>query len=147
MKLTDALLGEHGVIYALFDHVETTLPKLETLVDVQRVSALLTAAIGSHAGLEDDILFPALEPHLGQMGPLTMMRHEHREIESGLADVQNTDSFELAVERLRYALTVARTHFAKEEQVLFRMAGQVLSESQLEQLGARWAEERRVSIE
>jgi hypothetical protein len=31
MKITDALLGEHGVFYAQFSHLEKVVPQLEDL--------------------------------------------------------------------------------------------------------------------
>jgi len=34
MKMTDALLGEHGVFYAQFNHLEEVVPKTEDLSEV-----------------------------------------------------------------------------------------------------------------
>jgi hemerythrin-like domain-containing protein len=45
-----------------------------------------------------------------------------------------------------HAVQTARAHFAKEEQVLFPLAGQMLEAGKLAQLGAKWAERRKVSI-
>ncbi|MBZ0272579.1 hemerythrin domain-containing protein [bacterium] len=145
MKLTDALLGEHGVIYSLLDHVERALPAATTLNDVKPMAGLLMAAVASHAHIEDELLFPALDPHLGQAGPLAVMRHEHEEIEKALEGAANAQTFEAAVENLRRLIGTARNHFGKEEQVLFHIAQQVLSESDLERLGGRWADARRVA--
>ena len=97
MKLTDALLGENGVIYALFDHVESELADMKTIDDVKRAGAALSAALVSHARIVNEILFPALDPHLGQAGPLAVMRHEHEEIEGALGEVAATDDHALAV--------------------------------------------------
>ena len=69
MQITQALLGEHGVLHALFEHVEAGLPGMETLADVQGAGATLVATLGSHARIENEILFPALEPHLGSGFP------------------------------------------------------------------------------
>lgn len=146
MKLTDALLGEHGVIKALFDHIEQELPGLETLDSVQRMTRALAAALASHARIEDELLFPALEAHLGPAGPLAVMRHEHEEIEAAIEDVASAQTQEAAAARLRYGLQVAQDHFSKEEQILFQMARQSISEQELEQLGIRWADARRVAI-
>ena len=146
MKLTDALLGEHGVIYALFDHIEQELPRIETLDAVQRATRALAAALVSHARIEDELLFPALETHLGPAGPLAVMRQEHEEIEGAIEEVASAQTQEAAADRLRYGLQVARDHFAKEEQILFHMARQSLSAQELEQLGNRWAEARRVTV-
>lgn len=146
MKLTDALLGEHGVFYALFEHIEQELPRMKTLGEVQCAAGLLTAALVSHARIEDEQLFPALDPHLGPAGPLAVMRHEHTEIDGSLAEALRCDAHEAAVERLRYAIGVARDHFAKEEQVLFNIARRVLAEEELARLGERWAGVRGVAL-
>ena len=41
----------------------------------------------------------------------------------------------------------ARNHFAKEEQILYRLAHQNLSTEILSELGSQWAEHRAVSLE
>ncbi len=144
MKITEALLGEHGVFYAQFDHLEQVVPAASTLELVQSQAALLTAALATHAGLENELLFSALDPHLGQMGPLAVMRMEHDEIENTLGQVQEARDLTQAQRLVLHAVRVARDHFAKEEQVLFPMAHQVLDEEKLAQLGAQWAQQRSV---
>jgi hemerythrin-like domain-containing protein len=146
MHITDALLGEHGVIYALLDHLERLLPQVETLAEAHQAAGLLKAALGSHATLEDELLFPALEHHLGPMGPLEVMRAEHEEIEDALGESVVATTPEVVVERLSYAMAVAREHFAKEERVLFQMARQMLGDSELTRLADRWADTRKVSL-
>lgn len=146
MRLTDALLGEHAVIYALLDHVEQELPALEVLADVQRVTRMLAAALVSHARVEDRMLFSALEVHLGSEGPLAVMRQEHVELEAAIEDIASAATCAAAAERLRYALEVTRDHFVKEERVLFHMARQFMSDGDLESLGCNWAAARGVAL-
>lgn len=146
MTLTDALLGEHAVIYALLDHVEQELTRLEALTDVQRLTRTLAAALISHARVEDQLLFSALEAHLGREGPLACMRQEHAELEAAIEDVASAATWRAAAERLRYALQAARDHFIKEERVLFLMARQFMSERDLERLGDNWAAARGVAL-
>lgn len=146
MKIIEALLGEHGVFYAQFDHLEQAAPAAESLAQVQSQTALLAAALATHAGLENELLFTALDPHLGQMGPLAVMRMEHDEIENTLGQVQATQDLAQAQRLVLHAVRVARDHFAKEEQVLFPMAEQMLGAEGLTQLGTRWAERRHVMI-
>jgi hemerythrin-like domain-containing protein len=45
-----------------------------------------------------------------------------------------------------HTITLARQHFAKEEQVLFPMAQQVLDDQELFELGAQWAKGRKVLL-
>ena len=58
--------------------------------------------------------------------------------------MRNATDHDAALRQLRYATQIARDHFAKEEQILFGMAQQMLSASELERLGAVWAEARCV---
>lgn len=146
MKITEAFLGEHAVFYAQFSHLEQAVPMAKTLSQVQSQAALLAAALMSHANLEDELLFSALDPHLGHMGPLAVMRMEHDEIEGTLARMPEIQNLAEAQSRLLHAVQVARQHFAKEEQVLYPMAEQVLDADTLTQQARLWAERRRVSL-
>ncbi|NIN68730.1 MAG: hypothetical protein GTO63_29295 [Anaerolineae bacterium] len=47
---------------------------------------------------------------------------------------------------LLHVIQVAREHFAKEEQILYPIAEQVLDTDTLTQLGRQWAERRGVVI-
>lgn len=146
MRLTDGLLGEHAVIYALLDHVEQELAELEVLADVQRLTRMLAAALVSHAQVEDRLLFSALEPHLGLEGPLAVMREEHLDLEAAVEGVARAETGAAAAEQLRQALQVTRDHFIKEERVLFHMARQFMSDRDLESLGYNWAAARGVAL-
>ncbi len=147
MKVTEALLGEHAVFYAQFGYLEKNIPSAQDLTLVKSQGAMLTAALASHAHLEDELLFIALEAHLDpQCGPLAVMRMEHNEIEGSLQRLQAVQDLTEAKNLLLHAVQTARAHFAKEEQVLFPMAKQMLAANKLELLAAQWAELRRVSI-
>jgi hemerythrin-like domain-containing protein len=147
MKVTDALLGEHAVFYAQFDYLEKTIPPAKDMTLVKGQGAMLTAALATHAHLEDELLFIALESHLDpQFGPLAVMRMEHNEIEGSLGRLQEIQDLTEARNLLLHAIRTARAHFAKEEQVLFPMAAQMLEATALNQLGAKWAEARKVAV-
>ena len=147
MKVTEALLGEHAVFYAQFDYLEKNIPSAKDLTLVKSQGAMLTAALATHAHLEDELLFTALESHLNpQSGPLAVMRMEHNEIESSLGRLQEVQSLTEARNLLLLTIQTARAHFAKEEQVLFPMAVQMLEANALNQLGAKWAEARKVTF-
>jgi hybrid cluster-associated redox disulfide protein len=147
MKITEAFLGEHGVFYAQFNHLEEAIPAAETLTQVQNLAALLAAGLKPHAQLENDLLITAMEEQLGAgTGPMAVMRMEHDEIEGTLARVQEVRDLAEAQDLVLRAIQLARDHFAKEEQVLFPLAEQALGADTLTQLGARWAEGRRVTV-
>lgn len=146
MKLTDALLGEHGVLYALFDRIEAVAATATSVAQIQEATAALSAVILSHANLEEELLFPALETYMGTTGPLAVMRSEHDEIEDALRQVEEARELDDGADCVARALNIARDHFQKEEEVLFSMARQTLDEETQIRLGKAWAEARRVTI-
>jgi hemerythrin superfamily protein len=147
LTLIDVLSGEHGIVNALFDHVERELSDTPTLEGIQRTTRALAAALLSHAQIEDELLFGALEAQIGPHGPLAVMRHEHEEIERALALVAAAQNPDEAVERVRRALSVSREHFAKEECVLFNIARRSVPPQELERLCRTWGERRHVAVE
>jgi iron-sulfur cluster repair protein YtfE (RIC family) len=144
MRITDALLGEHGVFYAQFDHFESC-PDDDDLDCVKRRAAQLAAALEPHAILENELLFDALEARGGELtGLLSVMREEHREIEAALHDIQHAASLVRARALLRDMIRTAREHFEKEELVAFPLAEERLTEEELGELGSLWAQRRGV---
>ena len=146
MKLTDALLGEHGVFYALFDQIETAATAAASVTRVQEITMVLRAVLLSHANLEEDLLFPALEPFMGAEGPLAVMRAEHNEIEQVLQQIEDTTDPDAVIDCLTLALDLVRDHFRKEEGVLFSAGGQMLDDETQIRLGKAWAKARGVTV-
>ncbi len=146
MKLTDALRGEHGVFYAQFDYLEQAVPAVEDLAILKVQAAMLASALATHAQLEEELLFRALDPHLGEMGPLSIMRADHEQIEQALAQIPDLTDLAETQQQLLGVVEVAREHFAREEQILFELAPESLGDEMLRDLGAKWAERRGVMI-
>jgi iron-sulfur cluster repair protein YtfE (RIC family) len=146
MKITDALYGEHGPLYALLRHCEESALQWEH-ADLILGARCLEAALLSHAEVEDALLFAALEARMPPHGPIEVMRAEHEEIDRALAALRTSDDEESARRHLLHAVVTARDHFAKEEQVLFPLAEQFLGVEELSRLGAIWAERRGVAVE
>jgi len=146
MKITDAFLGEHAVFYAQFNHLEQTVPNADSVAQVKNLGAMLTAALASHAQLEEELLFQNLESYIGPGGPLAVMRMEHNRIEENLARLPGLAAYEPACDILLQTLQVAREHFAKEEQILYPLAERTLGGGRLSELGEQWAEARKVFI-
>jgi hemerythrin-like domain-containing protein len=147
MQLTDALLGEHAVIYELFEHVRDTIPNSDDIRDVHGAVAVVARLLVSHARIEEDMLFPHLDPHLGEMGPLTVMRDEHRDIEDLLESAQRETDVAAAKATTSQLLDLAHEHFQKEEMVLFPLAREHLGEARLSELGDDWAVTRKVTVD
>ncbi len=146
MKLTDALLGEHGVFYAFFDQIEAVTATATSVVQIREATVALAAVVLSHANLEEELLLPALEAHMGTIGPLAVMRAEHDEIENALRQIEEAQDLDDGADCVARALRVLRDHFQKEEEVLFSIARQTLDEETQIRLGKAWAKARRVTI-
>jgi hemerythrin-like domain-containing protein len=146
MKLTDALIGEHGLFYALFDQIEAVVAAATSVAQLQETTLVLRTAILSHSELEDELLIPILEPHMGTEGPLAVMRAEHDEIKSALQQLEEARNLEDGVDCVARVLSLLRDHFQKEEEILFSVARQVLDDETQIRLGKAWAEARRVTI-
>ena len=146
MKLTDALRGEHAVIYELFDYVRDTAANSDDLQDVRGSVRVLERLLLSHAKVEENLLFPQLEPHLGQAGPLAVMRAEHQEIDDLFATAKTQNTIGALKSVITQLLELAYGHFQKEEGVLFAMAQQFLDEAKLAALGDEWAALRKVDV-
>ena len=146
VNLTDALLGEHGVFYALFDQIEAVTATATSVVQIQDATVVLSAVVLSHANLEEELLFPALETHMGTTGPLAVMRTEHDEIEHALRRIEEARDLDDGADCVARALSIVRNHFQKEEEVLFSIARQTLDEETQIQLGKAWAKARGVTI-
>ncbi len=145
MKITNAFLGEHAVFYAQFEYLEQNVPEATGDL-VKSWGAMLAFALASHAGLEEELLFTTLEPQIGSMGPLAVMRMEHDEIERSLEKLSTLQDADQSRELLLHTISVARNHFAKEERILFPIADQRLSVEKLVDLGSEWAARRTIFL-
>lgn len=134
MKITECLGIEHRIFLRQVDRLEETLHQGDAQEQCKAMVRLLAEVLDEHAQIEDDLLFPELEPHLGrQAGPLAVMDMEHREIRrllSEMADPAGDTDYLVA-----QFIGIVRDHFAKEDQVLFPLAEQVIERSRLEELG------------
>ncbi len=145
MRITDALYGEHGSLYMLMNAIEGRLAGAE-LATLQTSAALFETAILAHAHFENDSFFAALDRVMPGGGPVAAMRAEHEEIEGELAKVATSREAGEARLHLEAAIAEARSHFQKEELVLFPMAEQLLGTETLEEMGAAWAQNRGVAL-
>lgn len=138
MRLTDGLNAEHAVLRRLFAHANQHLEPW-TLPELRAGGATIAAALLSHAALEDEFLFTALAPLVGDFGPVAVMRDEHEQIDAAFARLDAATEVGEARQALRLALRLSRDHFATEEAALFPIAGSLLPAVELERLGDAWA--------
>lgn len=103
-------------------------------------------ALLHHIEVEESTLFPALEEHIGgTFEPAQVMRAEHEELRGLLEELgsaieeRDADGFLAAAETLHILI---QQHNVKEEQMLYRMADEMLGDDvpdlleRLEGLGA-----------
>lgn len=147
MNIIDAFLGEHGAFNALFNTIEKLADTGGDLAQIESATAVLATEVISHAALEEELLFPALEAHLANHELIVEMRGEHDEIKAGLARIEEARDIQEAVDAVRQTLGIARHHFQKEERVLYPLARRLLDDETLTRLGEAWATARRVKTE
>ena len=151
MKATQVLRDEHEGILAMLAVVETAAKRLQSGKEIP--SDMMTNAVGffrnfadkCHHGKEEDELFPTLErfgvPKQG--GPIGVMLAEHdqgRAFIRGISDAADkyarddkTVAPALAQNTLDY-VNLLRQHIAKENNILFPMADQVLADAEQDKL-------------
>jgi hemerythrin-like domain-containing protein len=153
MQATNILRQEHEVILKMLDGLDETARQL--LAGVMAAPATLSGLIEffqlfadrCHHGKEEDLLFPLLErkglPRAG--GPIGVMLSEHdlgrdliKEMTAATADYERQPK--AAGERWaraaqRYSMLL-REHILKENEVLFRMAEEMLTPEEQTALAA-----------
>lgn len=156
MKATEILMAEHRNIEKILDGVDRALAKaargrfdsrpLDLALDFFR-----EYADRRHHGKEEERLFPAMNrrgmPYEG--GPLHCMLEEHKFgralLSSIRADLPGAQAGDHPCRRrvsenfARYSAFL-REHIQKEDNILFRMAGEMLTEEDQSALSAEFAE-------
>ena len=144
---TQNLEDDHIHILRLIDlmelitHNETVdIVHLETIVTIIR-----EFADGQHHAKEEQLLFPMLveKGFSTENGPVAVMLHDHvqgREFVKGMAEniMQmkngNHGAIQIVFANMTGYAALLRSHIGKENNVLFRMADQVISPAEQEQL-------------
>ena len=144
MNITDLIAAEHGLLRFQFDYIRGIATANPAGPRVVGAGEMMAKLLMSHARLEEDLLFAALEPRLGSVGrPATVVhRDEHRKIEKLFEDALRHGS---VLDGLMEAIDFALYHFRQEEEILLPLSARFLSASHLERLGQVWAESRGVT--
>ncbi len=142
-RATEDLINNHTIIQNVMDVMEsiTTVndPDLEHLEFI--VSFIREYADGFHHAKEEGLLFPKLvEKGIPQeFGPVGVMLREHEEgrnFVKGMADnlalykAGNKDALQSIYLNMKGYINLLRNHISKENNILFRMADQVLSDQE-----------------
>ena len=142
MKITEALLAEHAVFHTLFDHVERITPRVRTVGELRSLAGLIESVMAPHSKAEDTLLIEALDHAFAQVGHHDTFHDEHEQVEEHLRLAQQARTVKQARQNLMAAMTKARSHFDKEERIVFPLAEKLLKARTLEDLGRKWRDQR-----
>jgi len=145
MKITEALIAEHGVFHGLFDYIERTVPGLKTLAEIKTVAGLLSATLEPHSRVEEELFIEPLDHSMDQMGQTQSFHGEHEQIESTLEEIQQSKTAKQARILLLEVVRACRRHFDKEERLVFPMGERLLKTKTLNALGSEWQRRREAS--
>jgi hemerythrin-like domain-containing protein len=146
MKITDSLLGEHGLFWQLFSLLEGVAESANSMLEIQHAVAWMRPILRTHAAAEEQLVIAPLEARGASGRSVAVLRGEHNDIDELLADVAAHQDVKTARPALLQTIAVLRGHFAKEEAILFPLAEALMTESELHALGARWAAARKVLL-
>ena len=150
---TQNLENDHEYILKLIDVMEcittTSDPKVEDLESM--VYLIKNYADGLHHAKEENMLFPKMaeKGFSPEQGPVAVMLHEHvqgREYVKGMAEgivaykSGNQAALSLVYQNMDGYGELLRNHISKENNVLFRMADNVLSVDEQQSLLDRFAQ-------
>jgi len=146
MHITDALIGEHGVLHLLVEQLDDAAERRGTVAELRAAAEPIAIAILAHHRAEEETLLAPYERQKGSLGPLKCLRHEHQILDGMIRGLFVTDGLDETRGRVRQLVDHVRRHFAREEQLLFAHVREALPATDLEHLGAHWAEFRGVSL-
>jgi hemerythrin-like domain-containing protein len=135
MNIIDILHGEHRVLLKLFDWAEDLINAKSDMGIVMETSRMVSRLLMGHANQEECTLFDALEPRLGNVGPMAVSIHRqmHKDIEKQFRAAMANNK--LSIPDVQEGIRMARIHFAGEENNLFPLAKRLLDHGELEKLG------------
>lgn len=144
---TRNLENDHVNILRLIDVMETmSALKAEDSSDIDAVIKLIkNYADGFHHAKEENLLFPMMvkKGYSTEQGPVAVMLHEHvlgrnyvQGMSRGLEQMKSGDinGRNIVYENMQGYIALLRNHIAKENNILFRMADNILTDVEQESL-------------
>ncbi len=130
-NISQYLSNDHGTCDELYSSLENIVTKGDW-EKTHKKAQVFFDAMEQHFALEEEILFPTLEDYTGMtMGPTAVMRMEHKQMRVLMKEMQealaekNKDTVLGSGETL---LILIQQHNMKEENILYPMADDALSE-------------------
>ena len=142
MRIIQALVGEHGALGAILDHLEQNVPVVGGLWELRAQVCLLRSVLSSQMTIEDELLFSGLEYAIWRDGPLAALRIEHSQIMGALTWAPQLENLDEAKRFVLETVDLIRQNLAKKQEIVFPLAQEKLHPDLLEKLGYEWAERR-----
>jgi len=140
MDAFEMLKNDHAKVSSIFDRLE---PATDATTR-QQLFTQLKQELDIHAHIEETVLYPALKQAAETRDITEEAYEEHQEVKDLLAELQATppDSEEWGDMILELRENVEH-HVEEEEGEMFKKAREVLSEQQINEIGARMAAEKQ----
>ncbi|RLA20348.1 MAG: hemerythrin domain-containing protein [Gammaproteobacteria bacterium] len=127
--ITETMSADHKRCDELFAAAETAVSESDWDLANQALNDFI-AGMNHHFKMEEEVMFPAFESATGMtMGPTQMMRSEHEQMRELFTDLE-AGAAEKDVDEVlglcETLLMIMQQHNVKEEQMLYRMADEVL---------------------
>jgi hypothetical protein len=145
VKITEALVTEHRIFSSVFDQIESALPKLTSLTEVNTMAAIVRSLLEPHAKTETSLAYLALDHVLAEKGQLDRLHEEHEEIDDHLKEVHSAATCDHARQLLRKAILASRNHFRHEELTVFPFLEKWVQPETLLELGGIWLKHSAVT--
>jgi iron-sulfur cluster repair protein YtfE (RIC family) len=132
MRILDRFSSEHDVFISQLTVIEDLAAHGADISSLSATIRTLASPLLAHAQNEERVLFPVLGPTME--GPIAVMVEEHETIH-GYVKRLVAERSRLEVEQILDAfLRVLRGHIAKEEQIFFPAASEILDDAKQERL-------------
>ena len=125
------MTDDHRKCDSVFSEAENSILNKEYEGIEQKVERLITDML-NHFKMEEEVMFPKIEERIGMSeGPTEVMRMEHNQIRQIMLQMQEaikTSNWEQFLGLADSFMILVQQHNAKEEQILYSMADNVLSD-------------------
>ena len=142
MNAFTLLKEDHQKVSGIFEKLEETTERAEKTRT--ELFAQLQQELEIHAHIEETIFYPELKREAETREITLEGIEEHKDMKAALAEVGATPvTAELWAIRLKVLKELVEHHVEEEEGEMFQKARQVLSEDEIETLGARMEAEKK----
>jgi hypothetical protein len=135
MQVTEAIALEHASLVRMFGQIERVLPRLKSVGEVRILARVVEGVLISHAELEINFAFVALDHSRHHRKRVTTLYQDHEELDDRIHKVHAATNYKQASGLLKAGLRAARAHFREEERNLFPLLQRTLGLEVLTALG------------